>query len=435
MGVNNRKRRAAKQRKRAKAGRNPQAGSGGPRSPYRQVFDGGLDEHSIATWLVGTALDAVRTDPRDAGKHARLLLDRDSQVTPKVIARVVGGWLADDITAVVRGGWMPADLGEIVRRRLTAEHEPIVAALLTAEADRHRADLVSSAWREELARLEAPAAADLRKPRGLELALGLAAVLSTLPAITELLPPPGSTQNATRSRASGNDTRQLSRVRTLLAKAESTEYPEEAEALSAKAQELISRHALDRLIEQSDERTSDNTVVARRFWIDAPYVMAKAVLVDAVADANRCRSVVSEQLGFSTIIGDAADLDSVEVMCTSLLVQANRAMLTYGRQTDQRGTSRTRSFRSSFLTSYASRIAELLSTATAHATEESGRAGALVPVLRQQAELVDEACEQLFPQVISREATISNRYGWAAGRAAADLALLDPHLHVTSAAS
>jgi hypothetical protein len=35
-------------------------------------------------------------------------------------------------------------------------------------------------------------------------------------------------------------------VRALLAKAESTTYPEEADALTAKAQELMARHSIDR---------------------------------------------------------------------------------------------------------------------------------------------------------------------------------------------
>ena len=36
----------------------------------------------------------------------------------------------------------------------------------------------------------------------------------------------------------------LERVRALLAKAESTTFPEEADALTAKAQQLMTRHAL-----------------------------------------------------------------------------------------------------------------------------------------------------------------------------------------------
>ena len=46
----------------------------------------------------------------------------------------------------------------------------------------------------------------------------------------------------------GIDHRVLTRVRALLRKAESTDFPAEAEALTAKAQELIARHAVDALL-------------------------------------------------------------------------------------------------------------------------------------------------------------------------------------------
>ena len=42
-----------------------------------------------------------------------------------------------------------------------------------------------------------------------------------------------------------DDDRRLSTIRALLAKAEATEYPDEAEAFFAKASELISRWAID----------------------------------------------------------------------------------------------------------------------------------------------------------------------------------------------
>jgi len=65
--------------------------------------------------------------------------------------------------------------------------------------------------------------------------------------------------------------------------------------------------------------------------MDAPYTTAKAHLVQVVATANRCRAVWSEKLGFITVVGAETDLDLVELLSTSLLVQANRAMLGAGR--------------------------------------------------------------------------------------------------------
>ena len=434
MGVNNQQRRAAKKRKRAKAGHRTRAAfdgfdEGGPPGGFGHGVP--FDEELVAAELVRGVLNDVRVSPGEAGEHARLAFAPGSPVAAKTFVRVLDGWTRDAVAAAVRGGWTPSDLGEIVRRRLTGQHLLTLAALLVDETDRHRADRVSPSWRADLSRLGPGEAADLRTPAGLELVLGLTGLLSTLPPVAEVLPPPGSATAAAQSRLAGVDSKQLSKVRALLAKAESTEYVEEAEALSAKAQELITRHALDRLVARSGEAAGEDPVMARRLWIDPPYQLAKAHLIDAVASANRCRTVLSEELGFSTVVGDATDIDSVELLTTSLLVQASTAMQRYGRQVDGRGTSRTRSFRRSFLTSYAARIRERLQAANAQATEESGPAEVLLPVLSRQAHHVEEAFEEMFPALVTKEATISNSHGWAAGRAAADLALLDPHLRVS----
>jgi len=138
-------------------------------------------------------------------------------------------------------------------------------------------------------------------------------------------------------------------------------------------------------------------VTARRLWIDQPYVSAKSMLVHAVAEANRCQSVLSESLGFCTLIGEPADLEAVELLVTSLLVQANAAMLRYGQQADRRGASRTRSFRRSFLIAYASRIGERLMASTEEATAQTGRVSELLPVLRSARERVEDACNADVP--------------------------------------
>ena len=210
-------------------------------------------------------------------------------------------------------------------------------------------------------------------------------------------------------------------MRALLAKAESTEFDEEAEALSAKAQELISRYALDRLLE--DGPASDRSdLQVRRLWLDKPYVRAKTLLVSAVASANRCRAAGADQLGFSVVVGSASDLDAVELLVTSLLVQADAAMLRHGRRTSASGTTRTKSFRQSFLTAYALRIADRLERANVEAARAAG--ADLLPVLRSQEEKVAEEFVRLVPHSVGRSANVSNSEGWAAGLAAADLAAL-----------
>ena len=192
--------------------------------------------------------------------------------------------------------------------------------------------------------------------------------------------------------------------------------------MSAKAQELISRYALDRLMGEGAARDG-NAPHVRRLWLDAPYVRAKASLVAAVASANRCRSASADRWGFCVVVGGAADLDAVELLVTSLMVQADAAMLRHGRRPGRAGTTRTKSFRQSFLTAYATRIGERLAAASVAAARASGVD--LLPVLRSQEARVSEEFDRLVPHTVGRSARVSNGEGWVAGLAAADLAVLD----------
>jgi hypothetical protein len=211
----------------------------------------------------------------------------------------------------------------------------------------------------------------------------------------------------------------------LLAKAESTDFDDEAEALSAKAQELMSRYALDRALIDHQHGVRQQATL-RRIWLDNPYVTAKAMLVDAVANANRCRTVLAGEWGYATVVGDQVDLQLVELLATSLLLQASRAMLSTGSQLSRSGVSRTRSYRQSFLVAYADRIGERLRS-TNEASQSASDAGKLLPVLSARSRVVDDLLEQRFPNLVSKQVSVSNSAGWGAGRAAADLALFDVH--------
>ncbi|TDD67026.1 DUF2786 domain-containing protein [Jiangella aurantiaca] len=286
----------------------------------------------------------------------------------------------------------------------------------------------------------------------LEAALELVGVALRLPALQLILPPPGhataappdADDAAARLRATaGNgdphgsaaDTggpdrprpspeKVLGRVRALLAKAESTPYPEEAEALSAKAQELMSRYSIEQALADAVTPECRTTVAsARRIWLDAPYVGPKTLLVAEVGSANHCRTVSSEKLGFVTVLGTDFDLEVVEVLSTSLLVQAARAMLATGSQYSRLGTSRTRSFRHSFLLSYATRIGERLRDAAAHTAAAAGTD--LVPVFADRSRAVDTLFDSLFASTtVRRSFSAGNAAGWGAGRSAADRAVL-----------
>ena len=322
-------------------------------------------------------------------------------------------------------GWGDRDVVEVVRRRLTAGRVVLAADVLGAAAARRPrgagtdlSDLAGAPLPRDV-----PLVAQWSSVRGLDpddalaASVGLVGLMRSLPALPRL----GDEARAPE----GVDARVLARVRGLLAKAESTEYPEEAEALSAKAQELMGRHALEQAL-VGDSRDAQPRASARRLWLDPPYANAKSSLVHQVATANRCRAISLGALDMVTVVGHAADLATVELLVTSLLVQADRAML--AADDDAVPRARRRSFRHAFLLAYATRIGERLAAAAheaqAHARAELGEG--LLPVLAARAEVVERTVGELFPRLTRRRFSVGNGAGWAAGRAAADAASLTP---------
>ena len=244
-------------------------------------------------------------------------------------------------------------------------------------------------------------------------------------ALLRLLPPGLPDGRGSTSHADEEAAKQLARVRALLAKAESTEFTAEAEALCAKAQQLISTHSLTRLLDRAQDDGTASSVTTGRIWLDPPYVLAKATLVHEVARANRCRSVVSEQLALCTVVGDRDDLAFVDLLVTSLLIQGHRAMVAHGSRDTGVGQSRTRAFRKSFLMAFAARIGERLTHVGAAMVDASCDREQLLPVLAGHEQQVESVYHLLFPLTGLRATTASDLEGLAAGRVAADLADLD----------
>lgn len=362
-------------------------------------------------------------------------------------ARLVEGVVAAELRVALRRawdrGWQPADVERAGRRRRL--DEAAVELLVGALADERRiyaAVTVEPAWDDQLAALGAvvrwPAGAThlgwwtaARPGRTLldavVAAAHLLALFDALPELVRLAPPPGSAPTGRVARPEGAAAaRDLARVRALLAKSESTQFPEEGEALAAKAQELLARHAMDRSM--LDAATGEAVVATgRRMAVDDPYAGAKVILLQEVAEANRCRSAWSAPFGFATVYGLVGDLAAVDLLFTSLLVQADRALAAAGSQVDRSGRSRTRSFRQAFLVGFASRVGARLRAAGAAgmAAAEATHGAALVPVLAARDAAVDRTFSEAHPRLVSRPVGTSNAAGWAAGAAAGDAASLD----------
>jgi Protein of unknown function (DUF2786) len=388
----------------------------------------------------------------EAGAHIATLVAERFADQPVLVAAAVHCAVAPLVTAAWERGWAPEDLHQVARRRLDAVAVGYLIDAIAEESQCYAKATVAQRWSEDLGQIGAvvwwePAQTGghllqwvRRHARSLADALStviqVLAMLLALPVLPTIIAPPGSAAARAAPRR-GVDQKMLARVRALLAKAESTTFPEEAEALSTKAQELMSRYSLERIVVDSAGSPGSDPypAAARRLWLDNPYVAAKALLVGAVAEANRCRTVLSEALGFTTVLGDEVDLEIVELLSTSLLVQATRAMVSAGSQISRTGRSRTRSYRQSFLLAYATRIGERLSTARDVSTAAVADSARLLPVLAARERVVEELFESMFPQSVSRSYSVGNAAGWYAGRAAADLAVLDTRPAVPSGGS
>ncbi|MCX4610754.1 DUF2786 domain-containing protein [Streptomyces mirabilis] len=325
------------------------------------------------------------------------------------------------VAAVWRRGWQPADVVRIVRRELDDVHLQLVSELVRAEAGRDRRPR-GPRWAAQLEELDA------RAPRTDRFSLATAALelyrlLLRLPTLEPL--DAHLSDGTSRHPAAAQDSRMLTRIRALLAKAEATGFPEEAEALSAKAQELMARHSIDEALLAARTHAKD-APGACRIGVEPPYETAKAVLLDAVADTNRCRAVWNESLGFSTVVGFEPDLEAVELLYTSLLVQATAAMTKAEAAQRAGGRKRTKSFRQSFLAAYAHRIGDRLATAAEEAEGEAtsqAPVAELLPVLAARDVAVNDHMERMFPDTVTtRLRGVNDAAGWQEGAAAADRA-------------
>jgi len=342
-------------------------------------------------------------------------------------------------------GWQPLDIEHVIRRQATAKAAVWVRHVIVAEAAGTSAlERAPDEWRGQVEALAESAgrplaAAELLRPGGRAtdaewtVALTVLGWLRSLPATQVLGPRPSSWDRLgdprgrtaparAASATSPSDPKLLTRIRALLAKAEATDYPAEAEALTAKAQDLMTRHAIDEALVHA--QAGDSIAVSgRRIHIDNPYSMEKAILLNAVAEANRVKAAWSDFAACMTIIGVPTDLEQIEMLFTSLLIQATRAMTEAGEETRAHGVSRSSSFRRSFLIAYATRIGQRLETATEEAVSAYG--SALVPVFARQQAAVAEEYDRLFPHVTqSRVGRSLNRHGWEAGTDAADRAVM-----------
>lgn len=429
MGKNNKARRAAKAKQRAKRG-TPRSRAEGQRPGYDTgpVFSES-ERIALNWWLLGRS---VHGSGSDVPELARRLCEVSASSADAAGERA----LLEQLELLWRHGWQPAELRRQARRSGSAASTRVLELAIRADHEQRAGQRMHESWIDQVAALgqgevslRGSWLATWRDREGvgrfdsyLEAAVALASI-AFLPPLDVLIPPPGADPTCTYAGPSsaGSDDPVLRRIRKLLSKAESTEFESEASALTAKAQHLMTRHAIDQAMIAAHGPPDGPRMI--RLPIDAPYADAKSLLLAIVAEASRSRAVFLEQLAMSTVVGHEEDLRGVEILYTSLLVQASRA-LTEAAHTAPAGTRvRSQSYRSSFYVAFAHRIGERLDIANAEEfTRAEANSARFLPVLRAREDAVEEFVNERYGDNLeaTRVRQGHNYEGWDHGRRAAD---------------
>ena len=198
----------------------------------------------------------------------------------------------------------------------------------------------------------------------------------------------------------------LDRVRKLLAKAEADGVtPQEAEALTGKAAELMARYGIDRARLGATRPETDapaDKVVA----LDNPWATMKAHLLSGLAQALRCQCVLLQgrRSGVRVhVFGYASDIERADILFTSLLVQMARGLAV---QEVPAGAPSARAWRRSWMLGYCAAVVTRVKAAEQDAaqaadtewaaTGDAGPSTALVLADRSLA--IRRNAEQAYPR-------------------------------------
>lgn len=220
--------------------------------------------------------------------------------------------------------------------------------------------------------------------------------------------------------------RLLDRVRKLLAKAEDESVtPPEAQALTAKAAELMAKYGIDRALLAADRPETDKPG-SRVLDIDNPWARVKAHLLCGLGSALRCQCILLSSTSPGTrihVFGYASDIERTDVLYTSVLIQMWHGLI--GAQIPDWARS-PRAWRRSWLLGFATavisrvRAAEYAAASQATAPAAGGSSRTAL-VLADRALVIRRNAEQAYPLTRTARLTYSGtgyRDGYAQGQRA-----------------
>jgi Protein of unknown function (DUF2786) len=202
--------------------------------------------------------------------------------------------------------------------------------------------------------------------------------------------------------------RLLDRVRKLLAKAEGEGVtPQEAQALTAKAAELMAKYGIDRAL-LAAARPETDAPASRMVVLDNPWNRVKAHLLCGLGAALRCQCVLlTARDGLKVhMFGYASDLERADVLYTSVLIQMAHGLALA--PVPERASPR--AWRRSWLLGFASavigRVKEAEQAAASQAGPgEAGGASRAALVLADRSLVIRDAMRREYP--VTRQARMT----------------------------
>jgi hypothetical protein len=204
----------------------------------------------------------------------------------------------------------------------------------------------------------------------------------------------------------------LARVRKLLVKAEADGVTQaEAQALTAKAAELMAKYGIDRALlaaarpetDRPDDRVMD---------IANPWARVQAHLLCGLAAALRCQCVILPSTGPGSrihVFGFASDIERTDVLYTSLLLQMWQGLSTAEPPAWSRNT---RAWRRSWLLGFATAVVARVRAAEQRAAQRAtdapvGTGPSAALVLADRTKIIERTLRQAYPVTRTSRVTYS----------------------------
>lgn len=215
----------------------------------------------------------------------------------------------------------------------------------------------------------------------------------------------------------------LERVRKLLAKAEGTDNPVEALTYNEKAAELIARYGIEQALLNAGRAERERAIVGdRTIHVVAPYAGEKAALLHNIAkplgvETIRLQGRRSDGLNVH-LFGLPADLERVELLFTSLLLQASRGLTTphasrYGEAT----VTYRKNWMWGFITAVKERL-EVAENRARQATDATSDGPSTDLVLADREALVQRRVSEVYPKLKNLRSVNLGGTGYDDGQAA-----------------